>query len=99
MCRSIIEDRKILVELGLAIDDTGLEVKVRSRGVSNVGSSYIDVVAVPSDVINKAIQGSHIVSEYASILLRVSAFSPLCQKHKLLQNRHGLCQYMPVICI
>jgi hypothetical protein len=73
--RSIVKDYKVLIEFSPVINNTRFKVKIKGRGVGDVGSSNINIVAVLPDVINKAIQGSHIVREYASIRSCVSAFS------------------------
>jgi hypothetical protein len=65
--RSIIKDCEVVVEFSLAINNTRLKVKVGVRGGGDVVSSTINLVAMPSDVVDKAIQCSHIVREYASI--------------------------------
>ena len=77
MSRGIINFCEVLVKFSLVINNTLLKVDIRGGGGGFVGSSYIDVVAVLSYVINKAIQRSHIVREYASISLRVGPFSSL----------------------
>ena len=77
MSRGIINFYKVLVKFSLVINNTLLKVDIRGGGGGFVGSSYIDVVAVLSYVIDEAIQYSHIVREYASISLRVGPFSSL----------------------
>jgi hypothetical protein len=53
--KRIIKDYKVLVEFGLVINDTRLKVKVGLRGSGDVVSSTIDLVAMPSDVVDEAI--------------------------------------------
>jgi hypothetical protein len=65
--RGIIKDCEVVIEFGPAINNTRLKVKVGVRGGGDVVSSTINLVAMPSDVVDKAIQYSHIVREYASI--------------------------------
>ena len=99
MSRGIINFYEVLVKFSLVINNTLLKVNIRGGGGGFVGSSYINVVAVLSYVIDEAIQRSYIVREYASIPLRVGPFSSLYQFYEFLQNRHSLCQYTPVIYI
>jgi hypothetical protein len=75
--RGIINFYEVLVKFSLVINNTLFKVDIRGGGGSFVGSLYIDVVAVLSYVIDKAIQRSYIVREYASIPLRVGLFSSL----------------------
>jgi hypothetical protein len=75
--RGIINFYKVLVKFSPVINNTLLKIDIKRGGGGFVGSSYINVVAVLSYVINKAIQRSHIVREYASISLRVGPFSSL----------------------
>jgi hypothetical protein len=53
--RGIIKDYEVVVEFGLVINDTRLKVKVGVRGGGDVVSSTINLVAMPSDVVDKAI--------------------------------------------
>jgi hypothetical protein len=53
--KGIIEDYKVVVEFGPAINDTRLKVKVGIRGGGDVISSTINLIAMPLDVVNKAI--------------------------------------------
>jgi hypothetical protein len=53
--RGIINFCKVLVKFGLVINNTLLKVDIRGGGGSFVGSSYINVVAVLSYVIDEAI--------------------------------------------
>jgi hypothetical protein len=77
MSRGIINFYKVLVKFSLVINNTLFKVDIREGGGGFVGSSYINIVAVLSYVIDEAIQRSHIVREYASIPLRVGLFSSL----------------------
>ena len=82
--RGIINFYEVLVKFSPVINNTLFKVDIRRGGGSFVGSSYIDVVTVLSYVIDEAIQRSHIVREYTSILLRVGPFSSLYQFHEFL---------------
>ena len=84
MSRSIINFYEVLVKFSLVINNTLSKVDIRGGGGGFVGSLYINVVAVLSYVIDEAIQRSHIVREYTSILLRVGPFSSLYQFHEFL---------------
>jgi hypothetical protein len=53
--RGIIKDCKVVIKFGLVINDTRLKVKVGIRGGGDVVSSTINLVAMPSDMVNKAI--------------------------------------------
>jgi hypothetical protein len=53
--RGIIKDYKVVVEFGLVINDIRLKVKVGIRSGGDVVSLTINLVAMPSDVVNKAI--------------------------------------------
>ena len=55
MSRGIINFYKVLIKFSLVINNTLSKVDIRGRGGGFVGSSYIDVVAVLSYVIDKAI--------------------------------------------
>jgi hypothetical protein len=55
VCRGIIKDCKVVVEFGLIINDICLKVKVGIRGGGDVVSSTINLVAMPLDVVDKAI--------------------------------------------
>ena len=77
MNRSIINFYEVLVKFSLVINNTLFKVDIKRGGGGFVGSLYIDIVAVFSYVIDKAIQRSYIVREYASIPLRVGLFSSL----------------------
>ena len=77
MSKGIINFYKVLVKFSLVINNILFKVNIRERGSGFVSSSYINVVAVLSYMINKTIQYSHIVRKYASISLRVGLFSSL----------------------
>jgi hypothetical protein len=53
--RGIIKDYKVVVEFGLVINDIRLKVKVGVRGGGDVISLTINLVAMPLDVVDKAI--------------------------------------------
>jgi hypothetical protein len=53
--RGIIKNYKVVVKFSLAINNIYLKVKVSIRGSSNVISLTINLVAMPLDVVNKAI--------------------------------------------
>jgi hypothetical protein len=82
--KGIINFYEVLVKFSPAINNILLKVDIRGEGGGFVSSSYINVVAVLSYVIDEAIQRSHIVRDYASIPLRVGPFSSLCQFHEFL---------------
>ena len=65
--RGIIKDCEVVVKFSPAINDTRLKVKVGIRGGGDVVSSTINLIAMPLNVVDKAIQYSHIVREYALI--------------------------------
>jgi hypothetical protein len=78
VCRGIVKDFKVVIEFCLAIDDTGLKVKVGFKGFVDVNSSSFDVVTPRSYVCNKVIQRGHVVREYALIRSCICAFSSFC---------------------
>jgi hypothetical protein len=53
--RGIIKDYEVVVEFSLVINDIRLKVKVGVRGGGDVVSSTINLVAMPLDVVDKAI--------------------------------------------
>jgi hypothetical protein len=53
--RGIIENCEVVVEFSLVINDTRLKVKVGVRDGGDVISSTINLVAMLSDVVDKAI--------------------------------------------
>jgi hypothetical protein len=53
--RGIIKDYKVVIEFSLAINNTRLKVKVGIRGGGDVVSSTINLVIMPSDIVDKAI--------------------------------------------
>jgi hypothetical protein len=75
VCRSIVQDFKVVIEFSPVINNTRFKVKVRFRGLSNVDSSSFNIVAPRLYIGNEAIQRSHIVREYTSIRSCVNAFS------------------------
>jgi hypothetical protein len=55
VCRDIIKDCEVFVEFGPAINNIRLKVKVGIRGSGDVVSLTINLVVMPSDVVDKAI--------------------------------------------
>ena len=55
MHRGIIKDYKVVVKFSLAINNTRLKVKVSVKGGGDVISLIINLVAMPLDMVNKAI--------------------------------------------
>ena len=55
MYRGIIKDYKVVVEFSLIINDICLKVKVGVRGGGDVISSTINLIAMPLNVVDKAI--------------------------------------------
>jgi hypothetical protein len=53
--RGIIKDYKVVIEFSLIINNICLKVKVSVRGSSDIISLTINLVAMPLDVVNKAI--------------------------------------------
>jgi hypothetical protein len=82
--RGIVDFCEVFVKFSPVINNIFLEVDIKGRGVNFVNNTCVDVVAVLSYVVDKAIQRSYIIREYASIPLRVGPFSSLCQLHEFL---------------
>jgi hypothetical protein len=53
--RGIIKDCKVVVEFSLVINNICLKVKVGIRGSGDIISLTINLVAMPLDVVDKAI--------------------------------------------
>jgi hypothetical protein len=55
VCRGIVKDFKVVIKFRLAINDTGLKVKVGFKGFVDVNSLSFDVVTPRLYVCNKVI--------------------------------------------
>ena len=55
MRRGIIKDYKVVIKFSLIINNTRLKIKVGVKGGGNIVSSTINLVAMPLNVVNKAI--------------------------------------------
>ena len=75
MYRGLVEDYEVIIEFCLIIDDIRFEIKVSKRGVIFVESSYINIVAMLSDVVEELVHSSHIVRKDSAIAFAVIAFS------------------------
>jgi hypothetical protein len=53
--RGIIKDCEVVIEFGPAINNTRLKVKVGVRGGGDIINLTINLVVMPSDVVDKAI--------------------------------------------
>jgi hypothetical protein len=53
--RGIIKDCKVVIKFGPAINNTRLKVKVGVRGGGDIVNLTINLVAMPLDVVDKAI--------------------------------------------
>ena len=75
MYRGLVEDYKVIIEFCLVIDDTRFKIEVNRGGVIFVESSYINIVAMLSDVVEELVYSSHIVRKDSAIAFAVIAFS------------------------
>jgi hypothetical protein len=73
--RGLVEDCEVIIEFCPAIDDIRFEIEVSRRGVIFVESSYINIVAMLSDVVKELVYSSHIVRKDSAIAFAIIAFS------------------------
>jgi hypothetical protein len=73
--RGLVKDCEVIIEFCLVINDTRFEIEVSKRGVIFVESSYINIVAMLSDVVKELVYSSYIVRKDSAIAFAVIAFS------------------------
>jgi hypothetical protein len=75
VCRGLVEDYEVIIEFCLVIDDIRFEIEVSKGGVIFVESSYINIVAMLSDVVEELVHSGHIVRKDSAIAFAIIAFS------------------------
>ena len=75
VCRGLDEDYEVIIEFCLVIDDIRFEIEVSKGGVIFVESSYINIVAMLSDVVKELVHSSHIVRKDSAIVFAIITFS------------------------
>ena len=73
--RGLVEDYEVIIKFYLVINDIRFEIEVSRGGVIFVESSYINIVAMLSDVVKELVYSSHIVRKDSAIAFAVIAFS------------------------